>query len=75
MDLFIILVSGFVGALVDSILGATVQGLYIEDDSGEILEKRGDNGRLIRGLSWVDNDVVNLACALSGGLTAFLIGL
>lgn len=59
----IITVAGFLGSVVDSLLGATVQAQY-EDLHGERTEKRVGN-RLIRGLPVVTNDVVN---AVSGGL-------
>ncbi len=54
-------VAGFLGSVVDSLLGATVQAQY-EDHQGERTEKRAGN-RLIRGLPAITNDVVN---ALSG---------
>ncbi|MFW6339019.1 MAG: DUF92 domain-containing protein, partial [Alkalispirochaetaceae bacterium] len=54
-------VAGFLGSIVDSVLGATIQAQY-ENDEGERTEKRAGN-RLIRGLPAVTNDVVN---ALSG---------
>lgn len=52
-------VTGFVGAAVDSLAGATIQTRYAESLNGEI----------IGGISWVNNDVVNLICT---GVGAFL---
>jgi uncharacterized membrane protein len=48
---------------VDSLLGATVQAQY-EDSRGERTEKKRGN-RLIRGLPFVTNDLVN---AVSGAV-------
>jgi uncharacterized protein (TIGR00297 family) len=68
--------AGVLGALVDSLLGATLQAQYeargaagTPEDPGLLTERsRGADGkpnRLVRGLRWVNNDVVNLAsCAL-----------
>jgi uncharacterized protein (TIGR00297 family) len=69
--------AGVLGALVDSLLGATLQAQYqarggaAGKTAGSLLlteRRRGEDGapnRLARGLSFVNNDVVNLAsCAL-----------
>ena len=69
----IIVVSGFLGALIDSILGATIQAQYLDIKRQLIVEVDGKDHKLIRGFRIVDNDVVNLVCAFIGGLTAFLI--
>lgn len=53
---------GFIGALVDSVLGATVQGIYYSDDRQKETERKEHNGkpnRLIRGYAIINNDVVN----------------
>ena len=54
-----IILSGFLAALFDSILGATIQGKY-EDQNGMIIENKEPNVILISGYSWVNNDTVNL---------------
>ena len=54
-----IIQSGFLASLIDSILGATVQGKF-ETQSGEIIEKPEAGSLLISGYRWVTNDAVNL---------------
>ena len=59
---------GFLAALVDSALGATLQARY-RDGSGAIVEVRpAPDAVPVRGVRWLDNDRVNLACTLAGGL-------
>jgi uncharacterized protein (TIGR00297 family) len=71
-------VSGTLGALADSLLGATVQASFWCEGCGEATETRlhprcGQPGRLVRGISWIDNDVVNaLATTVGAGLGALL---
>ncbi|NLZ54621.1 MAG: DUF92 domain-containing protein [Thermoanaerobacteraceae bacterium] len=63
---------GFVGSVIDSILGATVQGVYYSEElKGETEKKRYKNKQniLIRGLEFVNNDVVNF---LSIGIASIL---
>ena len=56
-------VLGFAGAVIDSYLGAGVQALYYDPETGEFTEKEERDGRrleLSRGIRWIDNDMVNL---------------
>ncbi len=72
----IIICSGIVGALIDSLLGATVQAQYRCTVCGKITERTlhcGNSTSLVRGVRWIDNDVVNWACALAGGISFFLM--
>jgi len=56
---------GFAGALFDSLLGATVQVHYM-DAFGNLTERPMSGAMRASGLSWINNDVVNLlACAFS----------
>lgn len=70
----VVISSGLAGALLDSALGASVQARY--RDAGGTLTERPQVGGvglpLARGWRWVNNDRVNLACTLAGGLFAFL---
>ncbi len=58
------------GSLVDSLLGATVQGTYQCRVCGKTTEKRKHCGKatvLIKGFEWFDNDIVNLVSTLIAG--------
>ena len=66
------LIAGLIGALSDSVLGATVQGIYYSERRGgeteRAIEVDGIANRLARGVRWIDNDVVNFAATLIGGV-------
>jgi uncharacterized protein (TIGR00297 family) len=67
-------VGGVVGAVVDSLLGASVQAARWCDTCARATERpRHDCGNLtrhVRGIPWLDNDAVNLLSGLAGGLLA-----
>ena len=70
---------GVAGTLGDSLLGATVQGMYCCDACSTGTEHRvhrcGAPGRLIRGRRWMDNDVVNLlATGIGAGVAGVVVG-
>jgi uncharacterized protein (TIGR00297 family) len=66
------LLGGLAGSLADSVLGATVQAIYYSA-SGET-ERRaaldGTPNSLLRGLPWMNNDLVNFLSSLVGGAIA-----
>jgi uncharacterized protein (TIGR00297 family) len=70
--------AGFVGALGDSLLGATVQGIYCCDVCHKETEKRlhrcGNIARPLRGWIWLNNDLVNLISTIVGALVAASLG-
>lgn len=72
----LITAAGVLAHLFDSLLGATIQAQRICLTCRKISEKRGECCGAERqphsGWRWVDNDVVNGICALSGMLTVFL---
>lgn len=67
----VVTAGGFLGSVIDSVLGATVQAQYTDRDTGEATERRhGRHGArpntLSRGFAAVTNDVVNaVSCVLS----------
>ena len=70
----IIVVSGFLGSVVDSLLGATLQGHYWDPEKNRITEHDNRDSmplELCRGIRWIDNDVVNFI----SNLVAVLIGI
>jgi len=71
------LLGGVGGALVDSFLGATVQGIYWCEHDHKETEKRvhtcGERTRLLRGWAWLDNEWVNFICSLAGSIIAFAL--
>jgi uncharacterized membrane protein len=66
-----VIVSGWMGANMDSLLGATVQTLYSCKVCGREVESSNhcnQSAVRIRGLRWMDNDAVNMISSLLGGL-------
>ena len=74
---WIIAASGFVGALIDSVLGATIQARRWCDACNLATERRihrcGNATRSAGGLPWLDNDAVNVVSSAAGGLLAVLL--
>ncbi len=69
--------AGLLGALFDSFLGATVQSIYQCPACNKETERYpthlcGTPTTPLRGWKWLDNDLVNLACAISGAGFVFL---
>jgi len=68
---------GVVGALLDSVLGASVQARRWCDVCGRETERMthdcGTTTRHIRGWRWLDNDLVNFLSNAAGGLLAALL--
>jgi uncharacterized protein (TIGR00297 family) len=68
--LLLIALAGFFGSFVDSLLGATVQGIYYCETCQKETEKHpkhtcGGQTTIIRGWKWLNNDWVNMLCTLS----------
>ncbi len=72
---FIITLLGFVGAIIDSFLGATVQAQYYCEEEKITTEKSSYKGRansLIKGYRFLNNDAVNFFSTLLCSLPIFL---
>jgi uncharacterized membrane protein len=78
--LVVVSLAGLIGSLVDSYLGGTLQAQYYDEHRNKITEKThhlNDDGttvpnKLIRGIRWIDNDVVNFVCGITGAVVAML---
>ena len=68
---------GVGGALIDSVLGAAVQARRwcpaCRIATEQVQHRCGSPTHALGGVQWIDNDAVNLVCALSGGLLAALL--
>lgn len=62
--------AGIAGLFFDSYLGAWFQALYV-DEAGNVTENK--TGKLTKGFTWMDNDVVNFMATLFGGVVAGFI--
>jgi uncharacterized protein (TIGR00297 family) len=76
--LFLLLIlSGLVGSLFDSFLGATVQAIYRCPHCDKETEKHpihtcGTETVQVRGWKWLNNDMVNLGCAAVGAVVGMI---
>ncbi|MBN2415604.1 DUF92 domain-containing protein [bacterium] len=69
---WIITAAGFAACLVDSLLGATLQVQYACPACGRTTERRtccrGEATQRVSGLSWLNNDRVNMVCSAAGAI-------
>ncbi len=80
MLLIAISMAGLLASLVDSFLGATVQAVYYCPACDKETEKYplhgcGSRTEFVRGWKWVNNDVVNTICAITGGVVMILVSM
>lgn len=73
-----ILLGGLCGAMVDSAFGATVQAVYWCPACSKETERHprhgcGNETVRRRGWRWINNDVVNFLCALTGGVVTIAL--
>jgi uncharacterized protein (TIGR00297 family) len=69
----VIMISGFIGALLDSIIGATIQAKYKLPEGG-ITEVKSEGAVLVSGSRFIGNNVTNLIATFWGGLVAIWLG-
>ena len=72
--------AGLLGCMFDSFLGGTIQAIYHCPSCNKETERHplhtcGTETTLKRGLPWLDNDIVNLGCAIFGVAVALLLTL
>ena len=71
-----ILVSGIAGSLLDSLLGDTLQAKYrdpVTEGSTERTEVGGEPLTLVRGVAWIENDLVNAISSFVAGALGLLL--
>ena len=76
--LIIILISGFLGSTLDSLLGASVQAVFRCSKCGEDTEKKLHCNQLtnhIKGYRILDNDIVNLISTIFGASVAIFVSI
>jgi uncharacterized protein (TIGR00297 family) len=72
-----VMIGGIAGALVDSVLGATIQSRRwcdtCERETEHIVHDCGTATQNVRGLQWIDNDMVNFLSSAAGGVIAAIL--
>ncbi len=73
----LMLALGVLGSVIDSLLGATVQAKYEAPGSPSLIEEKTSGAllRLVSGVAWIDNNMVNLLSGLLAGVSGLLLGI
>lgn len=77
LGIYIVIFAGLFGNIIDSLLGALLQSKFVCRVCGTLTENKlhcDEPTSHDSGIMFVDNEVVNFVCALSGGALAFIVG-
>jgi uncharacterized protein (TIGR00297 family) len=71
------LFSGVVGSCFDSVLGATLQAMYIcptcKTETEQHIHHCGSRTEFLRGIAWMNNDIVNFMATTIGSVVAIVL--
>ncbi len=76
VEFFVVVWAGFLGSLLDSILGASVQAVYRHPETGQLTERTHVGAtpmEHVRGFRWINNDVVNFLAGAGGAAAAWFL--
>jgi uncharacterized protein (TIGR00297 family) len=74
--LLVIVSGGFLGSVIDSLIGEMFQAKYVKNDGVTLTERRFENSRenrLVSGYDWINNNVVNFLSVLLASLASCLV--
>ena len=77
LGIYIVIFAGLFGNIIDSFLGALLQSKFVCRVCGTLTENKlhcDEQTTHDSGIIFVDNEVVNFVCALSGGVVAYVVG-
>jgi uncharacterized protein (TIGR00297 family) len=72
----IIIFAGFIGSLADSISGGIIQAQHKCIKCSQTTERAihcGEKTKLVRGFDWITNDIINIICGITGGISGYIL--